>query len=248
MLLWLALCLLARSRRRWWPLGLILVPTLVFTYSRGAWIAVVVAGLLTVAVIFPWGRWLALGMLALTVLVSAAGGAYVVHAFQAGHAGTIEKRLEVWKSAGAMIRDHPLPGIGPDNFIHYYAPTRREDRWQRQCAPGRGYMQPDAGSEPCLSHPHDALLDVWLTAGLLGLPAFIWLQIVFWRQAAPELRPGTGPPRDVLVVGAAGAMAAALIHGLVDQSYFLPDLALIFWALCVLVSRPAAVNRQPTGT
>jgi hypothetical protein len=33
-------------------------------------------------------------------------------------------------------------------------------------------------------------------------------------------------------------MAASLVHGLVDNSYFLPDLAVLFWILCALVARP----------
>ena len=178
---------------------------------------------------------MALGLLVLTLLVTAVGGVYVVHAFQAGHAGTVQQRLKIWKSSLTMIRDHPILGVGPDNFIHYFAPTRKENLWQHECAPGRGYIQKDAGSEPCLSHPHNEVLDFWLTSGVLGLLAFVWLQVVFWRVAFPSLRLGGVRGRDVFVIGAAGAMAAALIHGLVDQSYFLPDLALLVWALCALI-------------
>lgn len=245
--LWAALCLLARRRRLWWPLALIFVPALIFTYSRGAWLAIVIAVLLLLCVLFPWGRWLALGLLVLAGLVAVGGGAYVVHAFQAGHAGTIEQRLKIWKSAGAMIRDHPVLGVGPDNFIHYFAPTRKENLWQRECEPGRGYIQPDAGQEPCLSHPHNEILDFWLTSGILGLLSFVWLQIAFWRKALPSLSPRAGARRDLFVVGASGAMVAALLHGLVDQSYFLPDLALIFWALCMLVSPSPTEEALPAS-
>jgi O-antigen ligase len=133
-----------------------------------------------------------------------------------------------------MVRDYPILGIGPDNFQHYYAPTRTQDRWQTECPPGVGYVGTNAGGEPCLSHPHDEILDFWLSTGVAGLMAFLWLELVFWKQAVPGLK-----LRDPLVLGASAAMIAALVHGLVDNSYFLPDLAVLFWILCALVSRPA---------
>jgi O-antigen ligase len=132
-----------------------------------------------------------------------------------------------------MIRDHPVLGIGPDNFQHYYAPTRKQDRWQNQCPPGLGYVGTNAEGEPCQSHPHNEFLDFWLSTGVIGLAAFIWLEVVFWRIVASRLA-----GRNPLILGAAAAMAASLVHGLVDNSYFLPDLAVLFWILCALVARP----------
>src|SRR5947199_9832386 len=119
-----------------------------------------------------------------------------------------------------MIRDHPVVGVGPDNFIHYYAPTRKENRWQTFCRPGLGYLQPDAGAEPCLSHPHNVVLDFWLSIGLAGLIAFLWLQAVFWRSLITQWHLVRRTPGFPLLVGCAGAMVAALVHGLVAESYF----------------------------
>jgi hypothetical protein len=35
-------------------------------------------------------------------------------------------------------------------------------------------------------------------------------------------------------------MLATVLHGLVDNSYFLPDLSIFFWVLCALVEGIAA--------
>ena len=72
--------------------------------------------------------------------------------------GTAVLRLRLWQSALEMVRDHPLWGIGLDQFLYLY-PT---------------YMHPDAWREPNLSHPHNLLLDFWLRLGLLGLVALAW--------------------------------------------------------------------------
>jgi len=162
-------------------------------------------------------------------------GPQLVHAFRSSQTNTLARRLDIWHSSVRMVRHRPIQGIGPDNFLHYYAPTRQEDRWQRECAPGMGYMMPGEGAEPCLSHPHDELFDFWLSTGIAGLAAFIWLMWVFWQRAA-AMWSGRRSAMPALLLGVMGAMFAALAHGLVDNSYFLPDLAVLFWLLCAFVS------------
>lgn len=224
-----------------WPgwllaaVGALLLITLVVSYSRGAWLAIAVAALAMLLVAYSWGRWMALACVIFGLAALGVKGPEIVHALQAGHSSTVQRRIDLWRSSLKMIENHPILGIGPDNFIHYYAPTRAEDLYQKECAPGLGYMQPGEGAEPCLSHPHNEILDFWLSTGVLGLIAFIWLQVVFWRAAIRlwirRIRPGRA-----LLLGSMGAMLAALIHGFVDNSYFLMDLALIFWLLCGYVS------------
>lgn len=232
--LWLALALAAAGFKRaaYAAVGVILVAALLLAYSRGAWVAIAVAVLLLLAWLRPWGKWVAAAALVVAVLAGAAAGPKIAHTLASGHSGTASKRLIIWSAAIRMVRDHPVLGIGPDNFQHYYAPTRKQDRWQSECAPGLGYVGTNAQGEPCLSHPHDEFLDFWLSTGMAGLIAFLWLQAAFWREAASRLS-----LRDPLVLGASAAMAASLVHGLVDNSYFLPDLAVLFWILCALVSR-----------
>lgn len=232
--LWLALVLV--TRRRWLLPGVVLVPALVFTFSRGAWLATLLGCLLVVALTLRQRRRLLLGAVAVVVVLGAAGSPFLVRALENGHAGTVHRRLDLWDSSLHMIRDYPLLGIGPDNFMHYYAPTRKENLWQRFCPPGLGYIQRDAGAEPCLSHPHDEILDFWLSTGVLGLASYLWLQVVFWRTSAALWQSGRRTLPWVLTVGAMGAMLAALVHGLVDEGYFLPDLSFLFWVLCAFVS------------
>jgi O-antigen ligase len=238
--LWLAVAVLARFppryRLAWIALAPLFAVILFLTYSRGAWVGVFAGCALVLALAYRWGRYL----FAALVLVAAAGlalrGPVIADALRSGHSGTVQVRLDTWRSSVAMVRDHPVLGVGPDNFVHYFAPTRKEDRWQTQCAPGLGYMQPGAGAEPCLSHPHNVLLDFWLSTGILGLLSFLWLQLVFWR-AVIRLQSFAARVRATpLLVGVMAAMAASLVHGLVDNSYFLEDLSIVFWLLCGYVS------------
>ena len=92
-------------------------------------------------------------------------------------------------------------------------------------------------SEQYAAHPHNLLLDTWLRLGPLGLAAFGWLLVRCFRAGRARL----GNP---VTLGALAAITAALVHGLVDNFYFVPDLALAFWLLIALVERSA----QPPGS
>jgi uncharacterized membrane protein YeaQ/YmgE (transglycosylase-associated protein family) len=79
------------------------------------------------------------------------------------------------------------------------------------------------------------LLDFWISTGLLGFAALLWLLTAFafvlgrlYRLCAP-LRQGGLLQR--LLLGLAGSMIAVIVHGMVDNSYFLPDLSMVFWLL-----------------
>ncbi len=120
---------------------------------------------------------------------------------------TAEVRLKLWAAALAMIRDHPLLGIGLDQFGRIYP----------------DYIHPTlaATNERFTAHPHNLVLDVWLRLGVLGMVAMAWLLVRLFRQAWVQ--------RTVVQAGLAAAMVAALVHGMVDNGYFVPDLALFFW-------------------
>ncbi|MGI8827068.1 MAG: O-antigen ligase family protein [Chloroflexota bacterium] len=227
---WLAFLLFLPVRRLLWvgqvALGCVLLSTLFLTASRGAWAAVALGCIALLAVRFSWGKWFALVILVVGVVVIGLEGQRVVHAFGFGHKDTASRRVDIWRSSWQMIRHRPLTGVGPDNFLHYYAPPT--DKYSG-CPPGLGYVRPGAVSEPCESHPHDEFLDFYLSTGPLGLVAFLWIQALFWTRARPLWRAPDSALERALLAGTAAGMLAAVAHGLVDNSYFLIDLSILFW-------------------
>jgi O-antigen ligase len=242
---WLAFALFGSARRleRWISLvcGVPLLVALAYTYSRGAWFAVAAVAVIFLALHPGWTRAASVALVVIAGLITGVKAHSVLHVLQAGHAQTGQKRIDLWRSSFHMIQDHPVLGIGPDNFGHYYAPRKGQQLYS-PCR-GLGYLnEKDASDEPCLSHPHQEALDVWLSTGIAGLAAAIWLQTVFWRLVIGAWGRGVAGPGRVLLLGAAGAMLASLLHGLVDNSYFLMDLSVLFWTLCALV---LFCSRQP---
>lgn len=100
-------------------------------------------------------------------------------------------RLVLWQTTGRIILDHPLTGVGTDNFQQAYkvyaAPDDQFVEWGR------------AGA----FHAHQIVLEVLAETGIVGL--MLWLAAVAvavraWRFAAPAARERASAPALALLV------------------------------------------------
>ncbi|MBP1467167.1 O-antigen ligase family protein [Candidatus Chloroploca sp. M-50] len=216
--------------RRAWPYALVTLLTLgglLVSFSRGAYLGMLVAsGVLALALV-PAKLWRTRRVLVPLAIVAGIGvvGVILVIILDIERLNPFGAssgvRVQTWLSALAMWRDHPL-GIGLDQFGRLYP----------------AYINPAlaATNEINTAHPHNLLLDLALRMGPLGLLAFGWLLFNFARGAWQTLA-RTGAARHagaygpVLVAGVSAAMAGGLLHGMVDQFYFWPDLAFAFWLM-----------------
>lgn len=115
-------------------------------------------------------------------------------------------RLIIWKETTNMLKDRPIFGAGfgayPDVIKPYHTATAIE----------------------IFQYPHDILLNLWSETGLLGIVAFAWICIVWFRRSRLSSLAYCLP------------LIAILIHGLVDVPYFKNDLAMVFWTLAALAT------------
>ncbi len=219
-----AVALFGAARNRRVVYGLAAVPVglaALLSFSKGAIVLGVPLSMLALGAL-AGGRWLWVSLGALGAAGVAAVPLLKTPRFAAlfdAHSGTLFFRLHLWRSSWAMFRDHPLLGVGPDNFLYHYR--------------GR-YVLPAAWQEPDLSQAHNILLDYATRMGIAGLTAGFWLQIAFW-QLALGLRRLDDTDRRALALGLMGSMVSFLAHGLVDASYFLIDLAFVFFLTLGLV-------------
>jgi len=202
-----------RRRAAYLAAGLPIVACLYLTYSRGAWLLGLPAAFLFLGLV-RGRRALLISLAALLAialsLVPLIGTERLALDLRGG---TAFFRLKLWQSALNMIRDHPLTGVGLDNFLYHYR-TR--------------YVLPEAWEELNLSHPHNLLLDWWTRLGVLGVVALVWLEVAFFRRGLGLYRRLADPDRRALVLGLMASMVDFLAHGLIDNSYFLVDLAFVF--------------------
>ena len=268
----LALAAASRPRLRTaaWTAAAVLTAVLVLTFSRGAWIGAL-AGL-TFALYPVWRRQvrgehepeirhsgekpapysirgrnpvrvlrrlraaaplLVAGLVAAGLLAAivTTGGDNLARLLRPSDAATAARPL-LWDSAWRMIADSPVLGVGPDNFLYHYP----------------DYIRPEAWAEPNISHAHNIALDTWLTLGIPGLVVLAAVLAVYARTWRAALRLATGNSR-ALVYGLGGAMVATLVHGMVDSSLYLPELAATFWVVValtvILAASPTAIPTPP---
>ncbi|MBI5303478.1 MAG: O-antigen ligase family protein [Chloroflexi bacterium] len=221
----LALAWFADDPRRRIAYALAAIPIgacLFLTFSRGAWLIGLPAGLLVIGMLS--GRRARLVLIALLVvavlaLIPFSQTERAQSLFQLG-TGTGFFRVSVWQSGWAMILDHPILGVGLDNFLYAYPK----------------YISADAWREPNLSHPHNVVLDFWARMGIPGLIALGWMVFEFFKKGIGELREIKGNAR-ALVIGLIASMSAALAHGLIDAAYFYVDLAFVWMLTLGFVSQ-----------
>ncbi len=217
-------------RPRWWPVWLLAVVQfagLALTFSRGALIALAagVAILLVLRRLWAWLLLLAVGGIGL----AGAGMVLFPDRFaDAGGSGAEPTRFTIWRASWHMIVDHPLFGVGPDQFLYQYS---------------RRYIEPMGWPERYTSHPHNLVLDTWLRLGVMGLAAMSTLAVglMWWtKRHVHAIR------RDVWAMGALAAIVGGVAHGMVDNGFFLPDLATLTWAfVALLVSCTATSDEFP---
>lgn len=229
----LAISLFGTGKNRRLAYGAASLPMVVclfLTFSRGAWLLGVPAAILFLGLMRGRRAFLAaLGGVgaAILALLPFAGLARLTSLLSLQE-GTTQRRLALWKAALQMIRDHPIFGVGLDNFLYHYP----------------RYILPEAWQEPDLSHPHNLVLHWWVSLGVFGVGVLIWLQIAFWRSSLRLYQRLKEPDLRLLTLGLMASMVDFLAHGLVDQSYFLVDLAFIFCLTLGIIRRMEIFERR----
>jgi len=220
-------------------LSLLLAVSLALTYSRGAWLSLVLAAPVAAVVLRPpsWpqavGRILVLAVavaavaLVLTRGAGAAPGEGLLNRAASITDATdfsLQGRLNFWRSAWAIFRDHPL-GTGAGTFGAVHAAYQRDVR----------YYSTDA---------HNLYLQ---TAAEMGVPGLIALAAMLgtagglWVRA---LRRARGTEWHPVVAGSGIALLAFFVHSGIEMNWMFPaDPAMAF----ALIGMLAASDRAMAG-
>ena len=201
----LLLALIGERWRRWLvlPTALALV-ALGLTYARNGWIGLAVAvGILLAltrraVVLVP----VVLGL----VIVLAVPSGLQRRAFSMVRApdDSARERLYMWETGLRMLRDAPLLGLGP-------GAVKRDYAWYKHPASGK------SGT----GHLHSNLVQIAAERGLLGLAAWLWIWVAFFRRAGEiyaALPPARGDGR-ALVAGSIAAAGGFLVAGLFEYNF-----------------------------
>ncbi len=208
---------------------LLLIILLYFTSSRGGWIGAAAgfAGL-ALALLYhnpaPWfarlralvkKRWpIALAAVGVVGLIAVAAWVFIRQEALPTHAPFLQSRADFWIPAWNLFIGHPLTGNGPHTFVTAFL--------QRVSVP----------PNTIFNYAHNIYLDLLSGSGLLGLGGFIFLAVIVVKTLLRHLRLAQGSDLPA-VIGAAGALAAFLVHGLFDSVHHTSPTA--GWAFAILL-------------
>jgi O-antigen ligase len=185
--------------------GGVMLFCLMLTGSRGGFVAF---GVMSLTVFLCWfpenGRrttLLVVGLVVTLVVVFLIGQ-------RAGflHFGTtsLESRMDYWRGAVAIAKDHPWVGTGPGTFGSIYPKYKTALTEEAQAV-------------------HNSYLQMWSDSGVLAFIVFALLWIVAVRDSFRLARQRVG---DAAAMAVCGALAGWTVHGLVDFDLYTPGVAL----------------------
>ncbi len=216
-------CMVLARGRRLGLVGLIshtlALAALYFTGSRGGLIAY--GAMVVASLFFLKPRWIAFSRVLLTVAMAAA----IVLALQprTGEESRLKEvddftsvsRLALWGAAGAMFIQHPVLGVGYGNYRMLYS----------DYIPMATPNQLDA---------HDLYLQFLSETGTIGFLVFS-IMIAGFIRIASKLARDADPHHRLIGIAMGGAIAATLIHGVVDYLFNVsPQFGGLFWLVMAM--------------
>lgn len=199
---------------------------MIFTWSRGAWLGVMLAAAAFLLVMDK--RWFlpaVLGVLMLPMLL-ASGSAIADRILSIGNTADTSTayRVSIWRASAVMIRDFWLSGIGlgSEAFSMIYPKYAL------------------AGANFAL-HSHNLFLQLWVETGIAGILAFLCMIAAFMRQsfALNVYRERSRMSASVSMALAAGVLGF-LLQGLTDNVWYNYKMVLLFWIMLALAGSASA--------
>jgi O-antigen ligase len=206
-----------------WPA--VAVPALLValgvTFGRAAWVGTFFAVLVLVAM-RNWRLVVLVPVLAALGLVVAPEGirARALSSFNSQDASRRD-RAAMLQIGQAIVRDHPVFGVGPEMIDDVYAQYR-----------------PPTAVNPTNPHLHNVPVQIAAERGLPALAAWLWFVVVALRDLYRQMR--RGPARPVAAAGLA-AMVAMLGAGLLEYNFGDSEFLML---LLGLITLPFAAARD----
>ena len=224
---------------------------IIMSWSRGAWLGVIAASFVVIALRGRRNAMLAVGALIVLTLFIAAFGTGWMPGIIAGRINdlgsyiggpdparteitdanfAVLERLAHWQAGQHMFDDHPWLGVGIGNYGTFYG----------DYAPPHWYLP--------LGHAHNIFINFLAEIGVVGFAAFLFFWLGVAWQAGRAITSADGYT-SALGIGILGAWAYLSVHGLFDNlfvQHMQLQLALLLGILIALAGTTARATRLRT--
>ena len=115
---------------------------------------------------------------------------------------SITQRINYWRTAVGIIKDHPVSGVGPGNFQEVF-------------------LKYKVGLSTNTRYAHNIFLHMWAETGILGFTGIFFFIFSL-------LQKGFQNNKQKLIFL---AIIVFVLHNLIDNSFFIPETGLLWWAI-----------------
>ena len=221
-----------RGARRLWYFFCcaVMCVCMILTFSRGAWLGLLFAGLLFFVALQP--RLLFLAPAALLALWKVLPATVIDRFTSIGDLAdrSTSYRVSIWLGSLAMLRDgYWTTGVGPgvEAFNRVY--------------PFYSYH------EVVAPHSHNLFLQLVVDAGILALLVFLWLLLRWYRTLGGALRDETDLASRLYQIAFAAGAFGFLVQAMTDYSFYNYRVMLLFWAYLALGAASARRSGMEEG-
>ena len=221
------------SRLPWkvfcWGCSIFSIVVLFLTQTRGAWIAFFGTVIVLVLLEVRYRKVCLVGLIVLLMACMTAFHEYPEYYTRAGQ--TLDpqfqsntERVLMWKAAVQIFADHPIVGIGQDEFGLVY---------------NRDYISLQAKERPVdpnnprsgHGHPHNNLLKVLSERGLVGIAGFLLVHGFVLLQLYRAFRRAKNPNAYMFAFAAILVFVGIQMEGLTDTNLQISQIARTYWFL-----------------
>ena len=187
---------------------------MIATYSRGAWLGLIIAMLCLFAI-------KSRKLLVLILILLAASPLFLPHSIKgrfsdfipSNNGGTVWERTRLWKGTADMVKAHPILGFGVNTYTKNFPEYKPDDY-------------------PDIRYTHNCYLHMAAEIGVVGAGLFITFLMVLLISAARAMKTlERGIYRD-LYLGLFAGTIGFLAHSAVDTHFYSVQLA-AFLFLCL---------------
>ena len=192
-----------RGRRRWLgALAAVPIAAVLMTYTRGAYVGIVAALLLYLAVRRPRGLLVLVPAVVAVFLLAPPEIRQRIRSIADLSDTTNRDRIAMARAGARMVRDRPVLGLGPDMVEPYYPLYRDADapRWR-------------------VPHLHNNVIQIAAAHGVFAAAAYVAVVAAFLVRTVRRLRSETSPGRAAVWAGALLAGAALTAFGLFEYNF-----------------------------
>ena len=229
-------CYRLKQSRLWCALNIlsltIILAAVWLTRSRGGIAGLLAGGLTLLVLYYPVlkYRWSYKKTVAVSSLLAVVVSALIVfisaNVFDRAHSN--QGRLYLMYAAVNMFKDHPVCGIGYDN-------------WNREYL---NYIHPQS-QELHLTHAHNDLLNMLATTGVLGAGGYVIFSVFMWLYLMKRI---VRQPKELMLWAMLWMYMSVYIHGMVDISIQYNQSAKMLFGMLGLVLALADKRLEETPT